>query len=88
MDDEGLKYRLSLISITCLAESLSRAVVCEDTEIDGDARPFGVITSRSYPTHEPNVNCQLSLRVSAPGKVFKFYLTDISIAAPNFVSQA
>ena len=80
--------RTKLISFNWSVNSASRAILCEDTDIDGDAQPHGVITSRSYPNYENDIFCQLNLRVSDPNKVFKFYLTDINIAPPNFVSQA
>jgi hypothetical protein len=51
----------------------------DNTDINGDLYPTGVLFSRNFPNHEANVNQKRRLVSSVSGKAFKIYVTDIGL---------
>lgn len=64
-------------------QSTSTATVCVDNSINADAKPRGVLTSRSYPSFQPSENCKTTLSVSDSRKAFKIYITDLYVDFAN-----
>jgi hypothetical protein len=53
--------------------------MCTTNNVDGNANPNGIITSKSYPQAEANADCVTTFTTNNPNKVFRFYVTDINI---------